>query len=131
MTDWQNEAAAWWGERLGLPRAALGSGGLYVVPGSGHVGLMAVTGADRPLGYGPARALPALRRAVSGSPNRLREEDRLLPGGPLEAMAPRVSTALGTAAGPVIGPAWYGYANAASLTSERSPAVRALSPADP
>ena len=130
MTDWQREAGAWWSQRLGLPRAALGSGGIYVVPGSGHVGLMAVTGADRPLGYGPARALPALRRTVSGSPGRPGEEDGLLPGGPLEAMAARVSTALGSSAGPVIGPAWYGYATAASLTSERSPAVRALSPAD-
>jgi hypothetical protein len=130
MTDWQSEAGAWWAERLGLPRAALGSGGIYVVPGSGHVGLMAVTGADRPLGYGPARALPVLRRAVPGSPGRLRDEEGSLPGGLLEAMAGRVSAALGTAAGPVIGPAWYGYTTAASLTAERSPAVRALSPAD-
>ena len=66
MTDWQSEVGGWWAERLGLPPAALRSGGIYLVPGSDHVGVLAVTGAARPLGYGPARALPALRRVISG-----------------------------------------------------------------
>ncbi|MGH3070106.1 MAG: GNAT family N-acetyltransferase [Streptosporangiaceae bacterium] len=130
MTDWQSEVGAWWAERLGLPPAALRSGGIYVVPGSGHVGVMALRGAARPLGYGPARALPALRRVISGSPGLLQAQDDFLPGGPLVAVAARVSAALGARAGAVIGPAWYGYTTAASLIPQRSPAVRALSPAD-
>jgi GNAT superfamily N-acetyltransferase len=130
MTQWQSEVGAWWAERLGLPPAALRSGGVYLVPGSGHVGVIAVTGAARPLGYGPARALPALRRVISGSPGLPRAEDDLRPAGPLAAVAPRVSAALGAGPGAVIGPAWYGYSTAASLIHEPSPAVRALSSAD-
>ncbi len=130
MTDWQSEVGAWWGQRLGLPPAALRSGGVYVVPGSDHVGVMAVTGATRPLGYGPARALSALRRIIPGSPGPPQAEDDLRPAGPLAAVGARVSTVLGARAGAVIGPAWYGYVTAASLISQLNPAVRALSPAD-
>jgi GNAT superfamily N-acetyltransferase len=130
MTDWQSEVGAWWARRLGLPPAALGSGGVYVVPGSDHVGLMAMAGAARPLGYGPARTLPALRRVISGSPDPLGADDDLQPAGPLAALAARASAALGARPGAVIGPAWYGYCTAASLIPEPSPAVRALSPAD-
>jgi GNAT superfamily N-acetyltransferase len=126
MTDWQSEVGAWWAERLGLPPAALRSGGIYVVPGSDHVGVMALTGAARSLGYGPARALPALR-VISDSSGLLRAADDLRSAGPLAA---RVSAALGVRPGAVIGPAWYGYSTAASLIPDPSPAVRALSPAD-
>ena len=130
MTDWQSEVGAWWSERLGLPPPALRAGGIYLVPGSDHVGVMAVTGAARPLGYGPARALPALRRVISDSPGLRGADDDLQPPGPLAALAARVSAALGASAGAVIGPAWYGYCTAASLVPQPSPAVRALSPAD-
>lgn len=131
MTDWRSEVGAWWGQRLGLPPAALGTGGTYVAPVAGHVGMIVVTGADRPLGYGPAWALPALRRVMTDLPGGpLLAEGDLLPGGPLAAAVARVSAALGARPSAVIGPAWYGYATAASLTPERSPAVRPLSPAD-
>ncbi len=130
MTDWQSEVGTWWAERLGLPPAALRSGGVYVVPGSGHVGVLAVTGAARPLGYGPAHALPALRRVISGSPGLPLAEDDVQPAGPLTAVAARVSAALGARPGAVIGPAWHGYITAASRIPVPSPAVRALSPAD-
>jgi GNAT superfamily N-acetyltransferase len=129
MTDWQSEVGAWWAARLGLPPAAMRSGGIYVVPGSDHVGVLAMTGAGRPLGYGPARALPALRRVISGSPGLLPDDD-LRRAGSLSAVAARVSAALGVRPGAVIGPAWYGYSTAASLIPQHSPAVRALSPAD-
>ena len=130
MTDWQSEVGAWWAERLGLPPAALRSGGVYVVPGSDHVGLLAVTGVARPLGYGPARTLPALRRVISGPPSPPGPDDGLQPAGPLAAGAARVSGVLGARPDAVIGPAWYGYVTAASLISPPGPAVRALSPAD-
>ena len=130
MTDWQSEVGAWWAERLGLPPVALRSGGVYVVPGSDHVGLLAVRGVARPLGYGPARTLPALRRVVFGSSSPPAPDDGLQAAGPLAAVAARVSSVLGARPDAVIGPAWYGYATAVSLTSLPSPAVRALSPAD-
>jgi GNAT superfamily N-acetyltransferase len=128
MTDWQSEVDAWWAQRLGLPPAALRTGGTYLAPLLGHVGMMAVAGADRPLGYGPAWALPALRRVTADGP--LLADSDLRPGGPLAAAAGRVSTALGARPGAVIGPAWYGYVTADNLTAGRSPAVRPLSPAD-
>jgi GNAT superfamily N-acetyltransferase len=129
MMDWQSEVGAWWAVRLGLPPAALRSGGTYVVPGADHVGVLAVAGAARPLGYGPARALPVLRRVISGSPGLLPDGD-LQRAGSLTAVAARVSAALGVLPGAVIGPAWYGYSTAVSLIPQPSPAVRALSPAD-
>ena len=129
--DWPGEVDAWWAEQLRLPRAAFRTGGTYMTPGSGYVGVMAVTGAGQPLAYGPARALPALQRvkfALRAGP--LLAEGDLLPGGPLAAAPEKVSAALGVRPAAVIGPAWYGYVTAASLTPVRSPAVRALSPAD-
>ena len=126
--DWQGEVDAWWAEQLRLPRAAFRTGGTYMTPGSGHVGVMAVMGAGQPLAYGPARALPTLRRVMSAlRVGTLPAEGDVHPGGPLAA---RVIAALGARPGAVIGPAWYGYVTAVSLTSVRSPAVRALSPAD-
>lgn len=131
MTDWQSEVGDWWGERLRLPREALRTGGTYAAPGSGHVGVMVVTGAERPLGYGPARAVPALRRAMSALPGDPRPETGdPVPGPPLAVVAARLSGALGIRPSAVIGPAWYGYVTAASLTPVRSPAVRPLSEAD-
>jgi RimJ/RimL family protein N-acetyltransferase len=130
MTDWQSEVGGWWAERLGLPPAALGSGGIYLVPGSDHAGVLVVTGAARPLGYGPAHTLPALRRVISASPGLRWAEDDLRPPGPLAELAARVSIALDARPGAVIGPAWHGYCTAASLIPQPSPAVRALSPAD-
>jgi GNAT superfamily N-acetyltransferase len=131
MTDWRSEVGAWWAGRLGLPRTALREGGTYVAPISGHVGMMAVSGADRPLVYGPAWALPALRRVLSDPPGGcLLAEGDLLPGGPLTAVAASVSAALGAPPAAMIGPAWYGYVTAATLTPVRSPLVRPLSPAD-
>lgn len=70
MTDWRSEVGSWWAQRLGLPRAALLAGGIYGAPVSGHVGLMAVTGADQPLGYGPlgaARAAAGHDRPARGT----------------------------------------------------------------
>jgi GNAT superfamily N-acetyltransferase len=129
--DWQGEVDAWWAERLRLPRAAFRAGGTYLTPGSGHVGVMAVMGAGQPLAYGPARELPALRRVMSGLRiGPVLAESDPLPGGPLAPAAAGVSAALGAGPGAVIGPAWYGYVTAASLTPVRSPAVRPLSPAD-
>jgi len=128
MTDWQSEVDAWWARRLGLPPAALRTGGTYLAPLLGHVGMMAVTGAGRPLGYGPAWTLPALRQVTADDP--LLADSDLRPGGPLAAAATRVSTALGARPGAVIGPAWYGYVTADDLMAGRSPAVRPLSPAD-
>lgn len=131
MTDWRSEVSSWWAQRLGLPRAALHAGGIYGAAVSGHVGLMAVTGADQPLGYGPAWALPALRRVMTGLPaGPLPAGGDLLPGGPLAIAAARVIAALSARPSDVIGPAWYGYVTAGALTPGRSPAVRPLSPAD-
>ena len=129
--DWRREVDAWWAERLRLPRTAVRAGGTYMASGSGHVGVMAVAGAREPLAYGPGRALPALRRAMSVlRAGPLLAEGDLLPGGPLAAAAAGVSAAVGARPGAVIGPAWYGYVTAASLTPVRSAAVRPLSPAD-
>ena len=46
------------------------------------------------------------------------------------AAAARAVTALGIRPGAVIGPAWHGYVTEASLTRDRSPAVRPLAPDD-
>ena len=127
MTDWRSEVNAWWAARLRLPPAALRTGGIWVMPGSGHIAVMAVTGA-RPLGYGPAQALPVLRQVMSAVPAGPLAEGRF-PGGPL-ASAARAAAALGFRPGAAIGPAWHGYVTAASLIRDRSPAVRPLSPAD-
>ena len=129
MTDWRTEVDTWWAARLRLPPAALRRGGIWVMPGSGHIGVMAVAGAGRPLGYGPARALPLLRQVMSAVPAGPLAEGGRFPGGPLAA-ATRAAAALGNGPGAAIGPAWHGYVTEASLTRDRSPAVRPLSPAD-
>ncbi len=128
MTDWRTEVDTWWAARLRLPPAALRRGGIWVMPGSGYLGVMAVAGACRPLGYG----LPGAPAPAPGHVGRARlplAEGGRFPGGPLAA-ATRAAAALGNGPGAAIGPAWHGYVTETSLTRDRSPAVRPLSPAD-
>ena len=107
---------------LRLPPDAL-RGGVFPADHLDHVGALQVTGAPGPLVYGPGAVLqdvlPTVRATMTHPGDGLAELGR----GLAEALAPR--------AGRLIGPAWYGYVSADTLTAAPGPGVvRALSQAD-
>jgi len=116
VADWKGEVDTWWAGMLGVPLAAMRSGGAHAVS-LDRVGIVAVDGAAGPLLYGPANVIPVLRGAMARA-----DDETLLQGDHLAAALPR--------AGRVLGPAWYGYATAESLDEGGSPAVRPLGEPD-
>jgi RimJ/RimL family protein N-acetyltransferase len=117
VADWKREVDTWWAGVLGVPLDAMRAGGAHAVS-LDHVGIVAIDGAEAPLGYGPANMIPVVRAAMAqADPHTLLEGDALA-----AALAPR--------AGRLLGPAWYGYATAQSLAEAGSPAVRPLGEPD-
>jgi len=95
----------------------MGAGGVFAVDHVDHVGVVAVGHATAPVIYGSPAVLPELRAAARLEPAVLLEGDRL-------------ASMLGSRAGRVLGPAWYGYATADTLAAAPNPAVRALAEDD-
>jgi GNAT superfamily N-acetyltransferase len=116
VADWKSEVDTWWAGMLGVPLAAIRSGGAHAVS-LDRVGIVAVDGAAAPLLYGPANVIPVLRGAMARA-----DGETLLQGDHLAGALPR--------AGRVLGPAWYGYATAESLGDAGGPAVRPLGEPD-
>jgi|SRR5215467_10756384 len=117
VQDWRAEVDEWWADLLHLPAAAVRAGGVFALGHVDHVGVVAVDGASAPIVYGPPGVLPALHAAT-------RAAGRDLAGGRA------VAAALGSRAGDMRGPAWYGYATSETLGSSPDPAVRALDERD-
>lgn len=117
MQHWRAEVDQWWAETLRVPMAALRSGGMFALEHVDHVGVLAVEDAAAPLVYGPPQVLPALD-AMAGA--------KVVDA----ADAQRLVAALGSSAGRVLGPAWYGYGIAESLGPCHSQAVRLLGEPD-
>lgn len=118
VRDWRGGVDDWWGEVLRLPTGAMRIGGVFALEHIDHVGLVTVEGAAAPVVYGPPEVLPALRDAGGASHH----------GGLAEGQD--LVAALGSRAGRVLGPAWYGYATAQSLRSPPAVAVRSLTEPD-
>jgi hypothetical protein len=116
VADWKGEVDTWWAGMLGVPLAAMRSGGAHAVS-LDRVGIVAVDGAAAPLLYGPANVIPVLRGAMARA-----DGETLLHGDHLAAALPQAVR--------VLGPAWYGYATAKSLDDAGSPAVRPLGEPD-
>ena len=115
--DWRAEVDDWWAGLLRLPAAAVRAGGVFALSHVDHVGVVAVDGASAPIVHGPPDVLPALHAAT-------RAGGRDLVGGRA------VAAALGSRAGDVRGPAWYGYATTETLGPSPGRAVRALDERD-
>jgi len=113
--DWRAEVDDWWAGLLRLPAAAVRAGGVFPLGHVDHAGVVAVEGACAPIVYGPPGVLPALHAAVRAGGGELA-------GG----RAGELAAALGSRAGEVRGPAWYGYATTESLGPSPGPAVREL-----
>jgi FR47-like protein len=118
VADWRGEADRWWAGVLRVPETAIRAGGVFAATHLNHVGVLDVDGAAAPVVYGPADVLPLLRAAAARAGRAA-----LLQGDHLAG-------ALGARAGQLRGPAWYGYATAATPAPASSPAVRELSEAD-
>lgn len=105
---------AWWAQWLGIPVDALLTGG--VAPGDhvDHVGLLQLDRGSGVLAYGPDAYLDGLDPSGLEGPGRLDE-----------ALA-AVQQHLGRRLEQVLGPAWYGYAGAATLPRPEHPEVRRL-----
>jgi GNAT superfamily N-acetyltransferase len=116
MTDWRGRVDGWWAEVLRLPVGAVRGGGVFALDHVDHAGVVAGRGRG-PLVYGPPATLPALSAAA-----------RLEPGALLQGR--QLAGLLGSRAGRVLGPAWYGYVTAETLAPVRSLAVRALGEQD-
>ena len=116
MTDWRGGVDGWWAEVLHLPVDAVHSGGVFALDHVDHAGVV-VGPAGGPLIYGPPATLPVLYAAA-----------RLETGALLQGR--HLANLLGSRAGRVLGPAWYGYVTAELLASVHSPAVRALGDQD-
>src|SRR5215470_13854328 len=102
VQDWRAEVDTWWADLLHLPAAALREGGVFAADLTDRVGVVAVDGASAPIVYGPEDVLPALHAAT--------------PAGGRDLVSGRaVAAALGSRAGDVKGPAWYGYATTETL----------------
>ncbi|HEX7993697.1 MAG TPA: GNAT family N-acetyltransferase [Streptosporangiaceae bacterium] len=115
--DWRAEVDRWWAETLRLPVAAMRSGGVFAADHVDHVGVVAVEGSDAQVIYGPTQVLSGLSAALRASPADLSDGQHL-------------AVALGSRAGRVLGPAWYGYVTARTLGALPGSEVRQLSEAD-
>ena len=118
MAGWRDEVDRWWAQVLGVPAAAIRTGGVFPAGRFDHVGIVAVAGAAAPVVYGPADTGPAL--------HVMAEQARR--AGALEAG--HLAAPLGPRASRVLGPAWYGYATAGTLAVPHSTKVRPLTAAD-
>jgi len=116
VQDWRAEVDGWWADVLHVPAAAMRAGGVFALDHVDHVGVVAVDGASAPIAYGPPDALPAMYAATRAG------------GGDL-VNGRAVAAALGSRAGDVKGPAWYGYATIETLPSPAR-SVRALDERD-
>jgi len=115
--NWRVEVDQWWAQVLHLPAAAVRAGGVFALGHVDHVGVVAVDGASAPIVYGPPGVLPALHAATRAGGRDLTD-------------GRAVAAALGSRAGDVRGPAWYGYATTETLGPSPGRAVRALDERD-
>lgn len=118
MADWRGEVERWRAAVLGLPVAAFRAGGIFPASRFDHLGVLTVPGAAAPVVYGPVSSVPVLR-----SLQKLAAGAGGLDTTYLDAVP-------GLRVGRVLGPAWYGYATASSLSATCSAAVRPLTAAD-
>src|SRR5215472_6716898 len=117
VQDWLAEVDKWWADLLHLPAAAVRAGGVFALSQVDHVGVVAVDGASAPIVYGPPDVLPALLEATRAGGRDLID-------------GRGVAAALGSRAGDVRGPAWYGYATTETLAPSPGRSVRALDERD-
>jgi GNAT superfamily N-acetyltransferase len=108
VADWRDEADRWWSGVLRLPPGALRGGGVFPADHLDHVGVFWVAGAPGPVVYGPGEVLPTVAAVTARAAGGVAELGSALAAG------------LGPQAGPLMGPAWYGYVSADLLTAEQS-----------
>src|SRR5215470_4206123 len=115
--DWRAEVDRWWAEVLRLPVAAVRSGGVFAANHVDHLGVVAVNGSDAKLIYAPGQVLPAVSAALRAGPVDPSDGQHL-------------AAALGSQAGRVLGPAWYGYVTAQTLAPLPGGEARPLTETD-
>jgi GNAT superfamily N-acetyltransferase len=118
VADWREEVERWWAAVLSLPVTAFRVGGIFPASRFDHLGVLTVPGAAAPVVYGPGSSVPVLRSL----------QELAAGAGGLDTS--HLDAVPGLRAGRVLGPAWYGYATASSLSAISSPAVRPLAAAD-